>query len=258
MMIGIAVVALLLATENVKAQSRVVRRARTENRDDRLIRQEDPRRSDKGKVIIQEPVRRIKVVDHDVIRAFDRESFDSNRLKMADMVFSTGGFMTAAQIRDVSSMFDFDSNRVKFLKKAYLNCVDRHNFYRVLTTLDFSSSREEITKFVINDNRRNYREDEPLRKVSAADMNAIIKVINNETFDSAREKLAKMIMCSNLFTARQIADIAKTFSFDSNRYDFLLFAFDSCVDPQNYVIAANTLDFASNREDLMRKITRRP
>lgn len=258
MMIGIAVAALLLATGNVQAQSRVVRRTRTERRDDRLIRQEDPRRSDRGMVIIQEPAHRIKVVDHDVIRAFDRESFDSNRLKMADMVFSTGGFMTAAQIRDVSAMFDFDSNRVKFLKKAYINCVDRHNFYRVLNTLDYSSSRDKIISFVMERQIDEILDGEPVRKVSASDVNAIIKTLKNETFDSAREKLGKMIVSGSLLTSRQIADMAKTFTFDSNRYEFLLFAYRSCADPQNYVIAANTLEFSSNRNDLMRKITRRP
>ena len=67
-----------------------------------------------------------------------------------------------------------------------------------------------------------------------------------------------MIVSGSLLTSRQIADMAKTFTFDSNRYEFLLFAYRSCADPQNYVIAANTLEFSSNRNNLMRKITRRP
>ena len=67
-----------------------------------------------------------------------------------------------------------------------------------------------------------------------------------------------LIVRSNLLTSRQIADMAKTFSFDSNRYDFLLFAYDSCADPQNYAIAVNTLEFSTNRSDLMKKISRRP
>ena len=258
MMIGIAVAALLLATENVQAQSRETRGTRIERRNERVIRQEDPRRSDRGRVIIQEPARRVKVVDHEVIRAFDRESFDSNRLKMADMVFSTGGFMTAAQIRDVSAMFDFDSNRIKFLKKAWLNCVDRYNFYRVLETLEFSSSRDKMIKFVMDTPIDDPRDMEIAHKVNNAEMNAIIKMLKKEDFDSTREKLAKMIVSGSMLTSRQIADMARTFDFDSNRYDFLLYAYRSSVDPQNYVIAANTLEFNSNRNDLMRKITRRP
>ena len=260
MMIAIAVAALLLGTENIQAQSRVVRRADTDRRDERLIRQEDPRRSqrDRREVVVEHRRPVIKVVDNEVIRAFDRERFDSDRLKMADMIFSTGGYMTVEQITRVSEIFDYDNNRIKFLKKAYDNCVDRYNFYRVLGTLEYSSSREKIIKYVMDNPIDEILYDEPVRKITNAEMNAIIKSLKNESFDSTRGKLARMIVRGNLFTSRQIADMAKTFTFDSNRYEFLLYAFDSCVDQQNYVVAANTLEFSTNRNDLMRKISRRP
>ena len=258
MMIAIAVAALLLGTENIQAQSRVVRRVDTDRRDERLIRQEDPRRSQRGEIVVEHRRPAIKVVDNDVIRAVDRERYDSDRLKMADMVFSTGGYMTVEQIAKVSDIFDYDSNRIKFLKKAYVNCVDRYNFYRVLGTLDYSTSREKIIKYVMDNPIDDIRYDEPVRKISGAEMNAIVKALKNESFDSTRGKLAKMIVRGSMLTSRQIADMAKTFTFDSNRYEFLLYAFDSCVDEQNYVVAANTLEFSTNRNDLMRKIARRP
>ena len=262
MMIGIAVAALLLCTENIQAQSRVARRTRTERRevrrDEKLVRQPDPRRTQGAAVIVEQRRPVYKVVDNEVIRAFDREHFDSDRLKMADMIFSTGGLMTVGQITRISDIFDYDSNRIKFLKKAYDNCVDRHNFYLVLPTLDYSSSREKIIKYVLDEQERPRYDAEVVRKVSLSDMSAILKALKNETFDSTREKLARMITSGSLFTSRQIADMAKTFKFDSNRYDFLLDAYRSCIDPQNYAIAANTLEFNSNRNDLMRKITRRP
>ena len=259
MMICIAVAVLLLSTESIQAQSRVVRKARTERRDERQARREEPRRSEREPVLAPKPHPvPVKVVDNEVIRAFEHERFDSDRLKMADMIFSTGGLMTVAQITRISENFAFDDNRVKFLKKAYINCIDRHNFYRVLTTLQFNTSRDKIMKFVIDDEEDRHRDGEPYGKVSSSDMNAIIKALKNETFDSSREKLADMIVAGNLLTARQIADMSKTFQFDSNRYDFLLYAYRNCVDPQNYVIAANTLQFNNNRSELMRKISRRP
>lgn len=266
MMIGIAVAALLLAAESVQAQNRgeVRRSERTERnerlrRDDRHIDQPDPRRSTRRPVAPIAPERpRIKVVDNEVIRSFERERYDSNRLKMADMIFSTGGFMTTSQIIRVSNYLDYDSNRVKFLMKAYFNCVDPHNFYMVLRTLDYSSSRDKVIRFVLDNEEELMRNGEIMRKVSSSDMTAILKALKNESFDSTRQNLAKMIVCGNLLTSRQIADMAKTFTFDSNRYDFLLFAYPSCSDPHNYVVAANTLEFSSSRSDLMKKISRRP
>jgi hypothetical protein len=127
----------------------------------------------------------------------------------------------------------------------------------VLRTLDYSSSREKIIDFVLDQKEDWVRETDLVRKVSSSDMTSILKALKNESFDSTRGKLARMIVCGSLLTSRQIADMAKTFSFDSKRYDFLVYAYKYCSDPQNYVVAANTLEFSSNRSDLMKKISRR-
>ena len=266
-MISMAVAALLLCSESIQAQSRTRTRTRTERRDerrdDRYIPQDDPRRTRRAVVVepVAPPVQppRIRIVDNDVIRTLEHETFDSDRLKMADMVFNTGGYMTTAQITRVSESFDFDSNRIKFLKKAYENCVDAHNYYLVLKTIDFSSSREKLIEFVLNYAQEKEREGEIYQKaVSSSDMSLIIKTLKAESFDSTREKIAKMIICGHRFSSRQIADMAKTFEFDSSRKKFLIYAHPHCADPQNYVVAANTLEFSSSRNDVMNRVSRRP
>lgn len=258
MMIGIAVAALLLCTESVQAQPREVRRERTERRDDRHIDQPDPRRTRTRETApVPEARPRIKVVDEEVIRSIERERYDSNRLKMTDMVFSTGGFMTTEQVIRSAKAFDYDSNRVKFLMNAYRNCVDRYNYYMVLKTLDYSSSREKVIKFVLEEKEDMLRDTDMVRKVSNSDMNNILKALKNETFDSTREKLAKMITCGSLLTSRQIADMAKTFTYESNRQRFLEYAYQFCADPQNYVVAVNTLKYNSDRNEVMRFISGR-
>ena len=257
-MIGIAVAALLLCTESVQAQSRVVRRERTERRDDRYIDQPDPRRSRTREIApAPDPRPRIKVVDNEVIRSLERERYDSNRLNMAEMIFSTGGFMTTEQVIRSAKAFDYDSNRVKFLMSAYRNCVDRYNYYMVLPTLDYSSSREKVIKFVLEDKENMLRETDAVRKVSNSDMSAMLKALKNETYDSTREKLAKMIVCGSLLTSRQIADMAKTFNYESNKQRFLEYAYQFCADPLNYLVAVETLKYSSDRNELMRFISRR-
>ncbi len=271
---SLAVAGLLMAgMEDVQAQSREVRRVNTERRpDDRSINQPNPERSNVidtrrpaqdphrgGEVVVRPskpvPAPRERLVSTDAVRAFGRESFDSNRLKMADMIFRTGGMMTVEQIVEIAQYFDFDSNRVKFLKNAYLNCIDRYNYYLVLRTLDYSSSRDKVISYIAE-----VRQEEDYYdyyKISNAEMSNIIRTLKNEDFDSYRIKIARMIVNGNLFTARQIADMANTFSFDSNRKEFLLYAYDNCVDTQNYTVAIKTLDYRSNRSQLMDELSRR-
>ena len=255
MMISIAVAVLLLCGESVQAQSRVSQRPRTERR----VRDERPPREPRRQNIrIAEPPKPvIKMVDADAIHAIERESFDHNRLKMTQMIISTGGLMTTSQIIAISKAFDFDNNRVQFLTMAYPNCIDKALFYKVLGTIDFNSSKEKIIDYVIN-----FKHDNPDRRppvnISNAEMNEIVKVLKNESFDSTRKKLAGMIISGSILTSRQIASMAKTFDFDTNRYDFLLLASHNCSDLHNYVIAANTLDFDTNKRRLMDEITRKP
>lgn len=271
---SLAVAGLLMAgIEDVQAQSREVRRVNSSERryNDRSINQPDPERSNvidtrrpaqdphRNEAGIHKPIPAPKdrLISNDAVRAFGRESFDSNRLKMADMIFRTGGMMTVEQVVYISRTFDFDSNRIKFLNNAYLNCIDRYNYYLVLKTLDYSSSREKVINRIEEIRQEEmYRYDEYYR-ISTTDMNNIVRTLKNEDFDSYRIKIARMIVNGNLFTARQIADMANTFSFDSYRKEFLLYAYDNCVDTQNYTVAIKTLDYRSNRSQLMDELSRR-
>lgn len=254
MTFGIAVAGLLLCTGNVQAQSRVVRSARTETRarDDRYVDRNVNRNAprpvkERHPEVVAKPVPRgPKLVSPEAVAAFGRERYDSDRLKMAEMIFKTDGVMTAEQITRISGMFSYDSNRVKFLTMAYEFCVDRHNYYIVLETLDYSSSREKIIEMVIRNT--------PAAKADAVpsqnEMKTIVRTLKNQSFDSTRKKLGMMITAGSLFTARQIADMAATFSFESSRLEFLTLAANSCVDIQNYAVAVSTLSFSSDRRKL--------
>ncbi|MBP5647262.1 MAG: DUF4476 domain-containing protein [Bacteroidaceae bacterium] len=248
--IGMAVAALLLCTTNGNAQSRVVRRANPERDFDRRVIVTD-RHIDLKPVAIGP-----KIIGNDAVRSFKNEPFDKNRLRMAEMIFRTDGAVTARQAILIAETFSFDSNRLEFLKMAYPNCVDRHNYYLTLRTLDFNASRERLMDFI-----NGFEAENPLRiinRITNDDMKEIVSTLKNETFDSTRYKLAVMILNGGEFTARQIAAMAKTFDFDNNRMDFLLGAYRFCIDRYNYTVAVNTLDFSSNRTRLMNEIALRP
>ena len=248
--IGMAVAALLLCTTNGNAQSRVVRRANPDRDYDRRVTVTD-RHMDIKPVVVAP-----KIIGNDAVRSFKNEPFDNNRLRMAEMIFRTDGAVTARQATLIAETFSFDSNRLDFLKMAYANCVDRHNYYITLRTFDFNTSREKLMDFINSVEAGN-----PLRiinRVTNDDMKEIISTLKNETFDSMRYKLSVMILNGGEFTARQIAAMAKTFDFDNNRMDFLFAAYRNCIDRYNYTVAVNTLDFGSNRTKLMNRIEFRP
>ncbi len=192
------------------------------------------------------------MVSDAVIREFRRVSFDSDRLVVARSFISAGGFITVAQAVDMSKAFVFSDDRLRFLELVYPNCVDRWRFYLAAATLTFDSDREELYRFIIGEQLRydRYAVLYEAFRMSDNDLKSILRAIRKETFSSTRLLLAQAIVSSDWFTATQLAAIAKVFTFGSDRFEFLLWAYPYCYDPQNYSIAERTLTFASDRDKL--------
>lgn len=83
----------------------------------------------------------------DFYRAWKKADFDSDREDMLASALITTLF-TSAQCRKILDICDFDSERVKLMKRIYPNISDKQNFFLVIEVLDFSSSKNEINNFI--------------------------------------------------------------------------------------------------------------
>lgn len=82
--------------------------------------------------------------------------------------------------------------------------------------------------------------------MSTANFNAAFQSISRADFDDNRLQTAKQIANSNCLTAAQIARISQSFEFDDNRLSFAKFAYNSCLDPQNYYLLNDSFEYDSN------------
>ena len=81
------------------------------------------------------------------ITSLRRESFDSNKLKMAKN-YATSSSLSAAQIAAISKEFDFDNNRLSFAKHAYTNCYDKNNYFLLKDTFEFTSNYNSLLDYI--------------------------------------------------------------------------------------------------------------
>ncbi len=81
------------------------------------------------------------------LRSLKDTPFDSERTKLIDTVMVTS-FFTTDQCRAITDLYTFDSERLKFMKLIYPKIVDKANFFTVIETLTFSSSKDDMNKFV--------------------------------------------------------------------------------------------------------------
>ncbi|MCX7697683.1 MAG: DUF4476 domain-containing protein [Bacteroidales bacterium] len=79
--------------------------------------------------------------------SISRTSFDDTRLSIAKQIASSN-CLTAAQIRDIMRLFSFESTRLDFAKFAYPYCYDKGNYFMVNDAFSFSSSIDELNKFI--------------------------------------------------------------------------------------------------------------
>jgi hypothetical protein len=87
--------------------------------------------------------------------------------------------------------------------------------------------------------------------------NSALQTIRNQGFDESRLKTAKQIAQNNCLNTNQIVEICKIFGFEETKLDFAKFAYDACVEPQNYFKVNNVFDFTSSADELNDFISRR-
>lgn len=83
----------------------------------------------------------------DFIRAFKNEDFDHNKKKIIFSQIKNTQF-TAEQIRMILKEFGFDSSRLEVAKKLFHVCYDKHNFFKVYETFDFSTGKNSLMEYI--------------------------------------------------------------------------------------------------------------
>jgi hypothetical protein len=84
-----------------------------------------------------------------VLQAISREWLETNKLKSATQIVKSNS-LTSAQVKQLVLMFNFESNKLELAKLAYLNTVDKKNYFMINDVFSFNSSREDLARFIRN------------------------------------------------------------------------------------------------------------
>jgi hypothetical protein len=96
---------------------------------------------------------------------------------------------------------------------------------------------------------RNNRYDD-MRTISTEDFFAAERVMDREN-DNGRLLYAKRIMDDNYLSAEQVKELARFFSFDSNRLEFVKYAYSNTSDKSNYSVVCSTFSSSDGRIQAM-------
>ncbi len=113
-----------------------------------------------------------------------------------------------------------------------------------------------------NPHRNDHHRNDPHRhepaivipSYSQEEVTEIASCVKKLSFDNDKMAVAKMFVKVRPITVSGLESIAKSFTFDDNRRDFLAFAYDYCVDKESYYKLRKVFDFSSNAEKLFNKL----
>jgi Domain of unknown function (DUF4476) len=76
-----------------------------------------------------------------------KEWFENNRLTSTKVIIDKSNF-TVQQVKELMLLFTFENNRLEVAKYAYRKTVDKQNYYQLNDALTFSSSKDELARFI--------------------------------------------------------------------------------------------------------------
>lgn len=76
-----------------------------------------------------------------------KEWFENNRLGSVKFIIDKNNF-TTQQVKELMLLFTFENNKLEIAKYAFSKTVDPGNYYQLNDVLTFSSSREELSRFI--------------------------------------------------------------------------------------------------------------
>lgn len=86
--------------------------------------------------------------DFDAAKASIRgQSFEDTRLSTAKNVASSN-CLSAMQVKEICQLFSFEESKLDFAKFAYTRCTERNNYFMVNDVFSFSSSTEELNRYI--------------------------------------------------------------------------------------------------------------
>lgn len=84
---------------------------------------------------------------HMVMKTLEKQSFDDNRLEIAELCVTLGQFCVS-DLERMCKVFSFDDKRLEFLRFAYSYCTDPENYPMLRDAFTFSSNYDKLMDYI--------------------------------------------------------------------------------------------------------------
>lgn len=113
-----------------------------------------------------------------------------------------------------------------------------------------SNNHHDDAYGVVNGGHRGHDDRVMVAPASKDEAEMVIKLVKKTSFDDNKLEVAKVCLALRPMFASDIEAIARCFSFDDGRLQFLKYAYPYCVDKENAINFGRVFSFKSNSDKL--------
>ena len=84
----------------------------------------------------------------EILGSINSQPFNNTQLTLAKQIVKSKECFTVAQIKQILDVFSFESSKLDMAKYSYQYCIDKSNYYKINDSFKFSSSVDELDKFI--------------------------------------------------------------------------------------------------------------
>ncbi|MDD4395132.1 MAG: DUF4476 domain-containing protein, partial [Bacteroidales bacterium] len=92
---------------------------------------------------------------------------------------------------------------------------------------------------------------------SGRDLEQIVRLIEDESFEESKLTIAKQAVSSQLMTTEQLTRIARLFTYEDTKLEFLKYAYDYCFDKNKYYLVNSVFTYSSSKDEMNEYIQER-
>lgn len=86
----------------------------------------------------------------DIVNELSKISFSNTKATLAKQVMASKKCFTTNQIMEILNLFSYEQDKLNMAKYAYAFCIDKTNYFKVNGLFSYSSSKEDLTRFISN------------------------------------------------------------------------------------------------------------
>ncbi len=173
-----------------------------------------------------------------------------DKFEVVENVFRNNCVSTV-QTNSLLKYIDYEVEKLKLIKIAYFNIIDKANLKNLESSFKFESSKKELQNYLSE--VKNAKQLTNINCTKASEDNEIksfIDKLTTLTSDNERYEIFKKLYTNYCYSSTQVKLLLQPFIHDREKFDAAKLLYYYCMDKTNYLLVSDVFSYKQTEGDL--------